>query len=130
VKTTPSFRNFKLVHFKSIRSILPAHIPARQALFLVALRILGISMCFRGCTYTSLLVVIPNEDKKIVERTRRYTRDNLWVHDNYQALIKLYNKKYVAALDKKVCFNSDDMSEMVSNIKKSNKIVEDYALWI
>jgi hypothetical protein len=85
-------------------------------------------MCFRGCTYASLLVVIQNKDKKIAERTHGYTRDNLWVHDNYQALIKLYNKKYIAVLDKKVCFNSNDISEMVSIIKKSNKIVEDYVI--
>jgi len=76
----------------------------------------------------SLLVVMPNEDKKIAERMRRYTRDNLWVHDNYQVLIKLYDKKYIAVLDEKVCFNSDDMYEMVNIIKKSNKIVEDYVI--
>lgn len=70
--------------------------------------------------------ISPEESKILTKKLKQFIADSDWVLDNHKELVKHYNRKYVAVLNKEVRYSSPSMYKIVDMIKKSNESVEDF----
>jgi hypothetical protein len=76
----------------------------------------------------SVFVLNALQNKGMETILKRYAQDFNWIHDNYRNLLREFPEKYVAVMNKKVCFSGKNMQEIVEKMNASGADPTEYAI--
>jgi len=75
-----------------------------------------------------ILIGRPKHEEELMEKLLHYSHDQNWIKENYSRLFEQYPMKYIAVKNKKVCYVSDSMKDLVSKIILKGDIPGNYAI--
>lgn len=75
-----------------------------------------------------ILIGKPQDEKELMKRLLRYSKDHNWIKDNYERLFEQYPMKYIAVKNKRVRYIAESMEKLVSKIIKDGNIPGNYAI--
>jgi hypothetical protein len=67
-------------------------------------------------------------DEVAMKQFCRLQVDQMWIISHKEQLRKTYTDEYIAVQNQSVCFVAKDIENLISNILKNNKQVDDFAI--